>query len=231
MDATNLPVMSGFDAILFDLDGTLVDSVEDIALAVNHVRQRLDMPALPLPTVKSYVGDGVRLLFQRALDTRDESLITQAVEWWRPYYLEHCLANTRPYPGIMSLLDSLKHQNIPMAVVSNKNQGACLAVLDGLKMTSFFKIVVGGDSTSERKPDAAPFQLALQSLGVPASESLMVGDSLNDILGARNLGMKSVGVAWGLSPLDEMKQADFLVHRADEILSLTLQPPVPQFPD
>src|SRR3989442_605799 len=107
----------GFDVMLFDLDGTLIDSAIDIAGAVNHVREKMGLHPLPVELVRSYVGDGVRVLMERALKTEEASVLNQAIALWHPHYEAHCLENTTLYPGILDMLRDLSSRGVEMAVV------------------------------------------------------------------------------------------------------------------
>ena len=187
-----------YDAVLFDLDGTLIDSREDITAAVNHVRTSMGLTALPLSVVEEYVGDGVRLLLERALGTADAGTIDRALAVMRPYYLDHCLDRTSLYPGIAGMLEALAAcPGLRLGVVSNKPERPSERVLAGLGVRGRFAAVVGGDSTAARKPDPAPIRLALERAGVAGGRVLMVGDGPNDVEGARRAGFARCGVTWG----------------------------------
>ncbi len=213
---------SKFDAIFFDLDGTLVDSVADIAASANHVRATMGKSPLPVPTVRSYVGDGIHSLFQRVLETKDPTTIEQAISLWRPHYIEHCLDQTILYSGIADLLIQLTALKIPMAVVTNKPVSPSEKILAGLSVRNHFASVVGGDTISERKPNPAPFLLALKQLNLTSRRILVVGDASNDIEGARNAGMTSCGVLWGIGHPDAIRKLnpDHIVSHPAEILSV-----------
>ena len=197
---------SRYDAVFFDLDGTLIDSREDLAAAVNHVRAALLLGPLPVPVVQSYIGDGVRLLLERSLGTSDDALLDRALGLMRPYYLEHCLDRTTLYDGIDDLLRALGAvPGLPLGVVSNKPQAPSEKVLNGLGLLGRFAAVVGGDAAGARKPDPAPFRLAAERAGVAGGRILVVGDSPNDIEGARRAGYESCGVLWGICPPDRVR--------------------------
>jgi phosphoglycolate phosphatase len=214
-----------FDAVLFDLDGTLVDSREDITAAVNHVRASLGQAPLPVSLVQTYVGDGVRVLLERALGTADPAAIERGLGVLRPYYLEHCLDRTRLYPGIADLLEALTAvRGLSLGVVSNKPEAPSEKILAGLGVRRRFAAVVGGDSTTARKPDAAPFRLAAERAGVTGGRVLVVGDSPNDIEGARRAGWASCGVLWGIGTEERIRGArpDFVVAAPDEVRALVV---------
>jgi phosphoglycolate phosphatase len=187
-----------FDAVFFDLDGTLVDSSTDIGLAANYVREQMNLPRLEIDLIKSYVGDGVRLLMSRALQSEDASLLDRAISIWEPFYKVNCLLNTVLYPGIEQVLEQLHSDRIPMAVVSNKPACFCEQILEGLKIEKYFGSVVGGDSAPNRKPHPEPMWLAAEQLKLTSKSILVVGDSSHDITAANKAGYKSCGVLWGI---------------------------------
>lgn len=206
--AASLPRMSplpGPDCLLFDLDGTLVDSVTDISRSANHVRRSLGMGPLAESELAGYVGDGATMLMRRALAGRhDEPELPAGVDLreqirkFRAHYHEHCLEHTRPYPGVIETLRALAP--LPMAIVSNKPEAMCEKIAAGLGMTAWLGAVVGAQPDVPVKPDPALLGVALERLGVaPGPGVWMVGDSPNDILAARALGLGAIAVSWGLS--------------------------------
>lgn len=220
-----------FDAVLFDLDGTLVDSFDDIAASANHALVAVGRAPLPAPLIKSYVGEGIHVLMRRALGSENPDLIARAVASWRPHYEAHCLDRTLPYDGIVPLLQSLAAAGVKLGVVSNKLEGLTVATVNGLGWKSLFGAVVGGDTTPQRKPDAAPLRHAAARLGVTGGRILVVGDTANDLGAARAAGWPSCAVAWGQIPGEELRklQPDFLVRHPREIEAIVLgsrpQPP------
>lgn len=215
-----------FDALMFDLDGTLIDSSVDIAMAANHVREVLKLPLLSLEQVQSYIGDGVRTLLSRALQTKDESEIDRAVEIWRPFYQKHCLDHTKTYAGIDQMLQELGSTGIPLGVVSNKPVQFCNQIIEGLDLGKYFKSIVGGDSAVERKPHPAPLYLAAKELKVEGNRILMIGDSENDILSAQKAGFKSCGVLWGIGLEKGIRDAgpDYIIQMPSDVSRLIRTP-------
>ncbi len=185
--------------LVWDLDGTLVDSMEDIATSVNAVRNHHGMAPLPLGTVRSYVGSGARELIQKALDGR-ETALSEALAFFVAHYQEHLLDQTRAYPGIPELLETLHSQGLTMAVLTNKPLAHSEAILKGLHLDSPFLRICGGDSFPTRKPDPAGILTLLAELGIAPGEALMIGDSDNDTLTAHRAGMWSLGVTYGYAP-------------------------------
>lgn len=184
-----------FTPILFDLDGTLVNSGKDIAQACNRTLVRLGLQTLPEAEIISYVGDGIRRLMEKTLAGKPDGEIDAAVEDFRADYRQSCLVHTVPFPGIMELLRDLKEH--PVAVVTNKPARFSRAIIDGLEMTGYIDAMVGGDEAA-LKPSGDPLILACERLGVEPASGLMVGDFENDILAGWAAGMKTCGVLWGL---------------------------------
>jgi phosphoglycolate phosphatase len=184
-----------FTPILFDLDGTLVDSGKDIAQAANRTLVRLGLETLPEEEIISFVGDGIRRLMEKTLGPHPEMDVDAAVKDFRADYRQSCLVYTVPYPGIMDLLRDLKDH--PVAVVTNKPAPFSKAIIDGLGMSEFIDAQVGGDE-AELKPAPDPLLLACKRLGIGPAAGLMVGDFVKDIQAGRAAGMKTCGVLWGL---------------------------------
>ncbi|MCC7517691.1 MAG: phosphoglycolate phosphatase [Verrucomicrobiae bacterium] len=215
-----------FAAVLFDLDGTLVDSFADIAASANHALAALGRTPHPAATIKGWVGEGIQVLMQRALDARDPELIARAVAAWRPHYEAHCLDQTRPYEGIVPMLERLRGAGLPLGVVSNKLERLTRLALEGLALASFFDVVVGGDTTSARKPDPTPLRFAAEKLGLSRGRLLFAGDTANDLDAARAAGWTSCAVLWGQCDEAALRLhcPDHIVAHPREIVALALGP-------
>ena len=186
-------------AILFDLDGTLVDSVPDLAAAVNALLAELGRPALGLPQVTGMVGDGTSALVERALaasGARDTPL-RAALDRFLALYEAEPTRLTRPYAGVPRVLDELAAAGWRLGVCTNKPERATRAVLAGLDLERFFRVVLGGDSGPTRKPDPGPLRAALERLGSAPGSAVMIGDHRNDVLAAQAAGMPVVFARWG----------------------------------
>ncbi|MGE5111554.1 MAG: HAD-IA family hydrolase [Acidobacteriaceae bacterium] len=190
--------------LIFDLDGTLVDSQLDIAHAVNAMLRDLGRPELPIDVISTYIGDGAPMLIRRALnDPTDERLFTQSLDFFIRYYREHKLDNTYVYAGMREALESIREASngaIRMAVLSNKPVRPSQGIVDGLGLSEFFFEVYGGNSFATKKPDPEGARSLLEQAAVLPEEAVMVGDSHNDTLTARNAGMWSIGCTFGLTP-------------------------------
>jgi phosphoglycolate phosphatase len=183
--------------LVFDLDGTLVDSKEDLANAVNVALESFDLPPLPHPTIYSYVGDGASVLIRRALPPEKAGLLQNVLDRFLSYYRRHLLDTTRPYPGVVGALR--KWAGIyRMAVLTNKGVAMSREILSGLSLDGYFFEVLGGDSFATKKPDPEGLIHILRTAGVEASEAIMVGDSRNDVLAGRAAGAVTCGVTYGL---------------------------------
>ncbi len=212
---------------VWDLDGTLVDSKLDLAHAVNAMLRHFNRPQLPLEIVASYVGDGAAMLIRRALgDPRDHELVQSALDYFLSYYREHKLDNTFPYAGIPEVLQSLTAQrngNAPlvMTVLSNKPVKPSRDIVQGLGLGKYFQQVYGGNSIETKKPDPLGARALMQEFHTRAEETVMIGDSHNDILTAENAGMWSIGVTYGFLPESLQKAPpDVLVDTPEEILTV-----------
>lgn len=221
-------------AIAFDLDGTLVDSLVDLAAAANAMRTQLGMTALDAKAVEHYVGDGVAVLVHRALcnarDGRaDEALWQQGLVAFVQYYRAHLTVHTRAYAGMETALKLFKKHDLPLAVVTNKNEVLAVELLQQLGLLDYFSLVIGGDTLPEKKPSARPLQHCAHVLGVAAANLLMVGDSANDIQAAKAAGCLSVGVRWGYADMDVLWQnpatrADWVFSKPTDIYDHLWQP-------
>ena len=210
-----------FDVIIFDLDGTLVDSRVDLANSVNYTRTRLGLSPVPNELVYTYVGDGAFLLLQRALGPGfEEAEVREAVKSFLENYCQHLLDHTLLYPGVEETLEQMEH--LALTVLTNKPVGPSISILKGLGVLEKFKLVYGGDSFPQKKPHPAGIQRILTETGIPPHRALMVGDSRNDIMTGRNAGISTCGVTYGLAP-DQLKDPspDYLIDDIRELPDLT----------
>lgn len=192
------------DAFLFDLDGTLVDSIPDLTKAINLLRKELDLPAVTSEQVRSYVGDGVGLLLQRALPEEFYNMTRRTR--FMEIYTEHLTDETLIYPGILTFLEM--HRDKPMAVVTNKPQLLADILVDRLELAPFFQSVIGAELALQKKPHPDMVHRALELLDCRAEHTVLLGDHHVDLRAARAAGVKSCFCAWGLGHNDGL-QADF----------------------
>ena len=189
------------DLLIFDLDGTLIDSKLDLAQAVNATRAHVGMSTLDNELVYSYVGNGAPVLIRRALGAKATELeVEEALEFFLEFYREHYLDHTVLYPGVREALDRFREHGKHMAVLTNKPVVISKAILAGLGVGPHFFRVYGGNSFDFKKPNPVGVETLIRESGVPAARTLMIGDSSVDIQTARNAGIPSVGVTWGFQP-------------------------------
>ena len=189
-------------AIAFDLDGTLVDSIADLAASANAMRQALGLPPLDAERIKGHVGDGVASLVHRALTNdkdgqADEALWAQGFTLFIQHYRANLTTHTRMYPGVAESLNLLRSLELPLVVITNKSHRLAAPLLAELGIDSAFSMILGGDSLPEKKPSALPLLHAAAVLNVKPQEMIMVGDSENDILCANKAGALAVAVSYG----------------------------------
>jgi phosphoglycolate phosphatase len=201
------------DAFLFDLDGTLIDSIPDLTKAVNLLRDELDLPAVTSVEVRSYVGDGVGLLVQRALP---EGLFsTERRKRFTEIYSEHLTDETLIYPGIMMFLET--HRDKPMAVVTNKPQPLADIIVERLGLAPFFQCVIGAELSLQRKPHPDMVHRALDLLKSIPERTVLFGDHHVDLRAAHAAGVKSCFCAWGLGHDDGLR-ADYQATSTADLL-------------
>ena len=210
-----------FAHVAFDLDGTLIDSRHDLASCVNHVLRTMRLPELDPKVLYGYVGEGARVLVERALGPSRRARFDEGVALFMEYYGDHLLDATRPYPGMVELLDALAERGVALSVLTNKPIGFSRAILDGLALTPRFVGVIGSDSLPTRKPDPAGLDELRRLSATPRERTLLVGDSGIDVETARAGGVAFCGVSWGLSPDTLLAAApERVVDDAAEILAL-----------
>jgi phosphoglycolate phosphatase len=211
------PRQPRFAVVLFDLDGTLVETRRDIATGVNAMLDERGLGPLSVEQVSRHVGSGARVLVTRCLaefgvEVSTDTEIDAAYASFHRAYAFHLLDTTRPYDGIDAMCRALEEAHISMAIVSNKPEDLSRRVLEGVGLARYFPVVVGGDSLPVRKPDPAPLFHALKLMGIEAAAAtqpvLMVGDSDIDIRAARAAGMPVAAVSWGFAPSAELEAAE-----------------------
>ena len=194
---------SSIRLLIFDLDGTLIDSRLDLVYSVNATLEHLGRAPLAHEVIESYVGNGVAALVHRALGPGAfEEQVKHAQEFFLDYYRAHMLDNTVLYPGVREALEALGGRS--MAVLTNKPVRFSEEILEGLDAARYFRFVYGGNSFSCKKPDPVGVQTLLRDVGASVNEAMMIGDSAVDVRTARNAGIWSCGVSYGLG-LESMR--------------------------
>jgi phosphoglycolate phosphatase len=217
--------MKPIRAVIFDLDGTLLDTLDNIAAAVNCTLAAYDMPPRSREQVRSFVGNGVKNLIDRAVaDGTDEQTTARVLADFKPYYAEHTMDFTVPYDGILPALDRLKAAGIKMAVVSNKPD-ASTAALCRRFFADYIDVAYGDHPDRPRKPAPDSTFDALARLRVPADEAIFVGDGDADVQTAINAGIPCLSVTWGFRDAEDLRNvgatvfADTPAQMADYILN------------
>jgi phosphoglycolate phosphatase len=191
-------------AVIFDLDGTLVDTAPDLMRATNHVLESKGRRAISMDEVRVFVGHGARALLKRGLEATgglpQDYDIESDYRVFVAYYSANICEGSAPFPGLVALLDRLKGEGFGLGVCTNKLEGLSVQLLDALDLSRYFGSVVGPDTLGIAKPDPRPFREAVERLGLVAPRAVMVGDSETDVLTARNAGVPVIGVPFGYTP-------------------------------
>lgn len=209
-------------AVIFDLDGTLLNTLGDLRAATNHALEVRGLPPHSMEEIRQFIGNGIRLLICRAMpEGTPEAEIDAALDDFKTYYAAHIHDRTVPYDGIPQLLTALKKRGIQVAVLSNKIDSASQQLIE-----YFFPgktdVVFGEHVGVPRKPDPTSCRMVMQQLGVQPEQVLYVGDSGTDMQTAKNAGLYAVGVTWGFRSKEVLLEygADVLVHRPEQILQI-----------
>jgi phosphoglycolate phosphatase len=215
-----------FPAVLFDLDGTLLDTLEDIADSANEVLLSLKLPPHEVAAYKQFVGEGVQRLFEKALPAqrRNASLIAQCAAQFNEEYARCWDLKTHPYDGVLSLLEGLRDQGLPLAVLSNKPQAFTVQCVDRYFPAGTFRCVLGQREGVPRKPDPAGALEIAAALGVLPDRMAYLGDSSIDMQTAVRAGMYAIGAQWGFRSREELLAhgAAAVIERPEQLLPLVL---------
>jgi phosphoglycolate phosphatase len=211
------------ELLIFDLDGTLIDSKRDLADSVNAMRLHLGEPPLADETVYSYVGNGAPVLVRRALPGRPEEEIQRGLGYFLEYYRDHMLDATTLYPGVREALDELLANNVKMAVLTNKPVRFSEHLIKGLGLDGHFFRIYGGNSFEEKKPHPKGIELLMEESGIGRAETIMVGDSAVDVMTARNAQVRACGVSWGFQPETfAAAPPDFVIDDMKELVGMVV---------
>jgi phosphoglycolate phosphatase len=207
-------------AVLFDLDGTLVDSLQDLTDAVNHMLSGFGRPALTPSEVQQLVGKGARNLIQRALATDSPDDIESGLATFTEFNATHIADKSCLYPGAQNLLQQLAADGIRLAVVSNKNESLSRLILKALDVDAYFDCIAGGDSFAEMKPSPLPLLRVIEGLNCIPAQAVMVGDSINDIQAGNLAGIVTIGCTWGYGSSEELNEAGFSADSCSDIINI-----------
>jgi phosphoglycolate phosphatase len=211
-------------AALFDLDGTLLDSLHDIGAAMNHALTTQGLPVHPLSDYRHFVGEGVQVLVSRAVAPEHAHLREPVLATYRAFYAEHMMDHTRPFPGVREVLERLVGEGVKLAVLSNKPDASTRRLVEALLPDMPFGAIYGERAGVPRKPDPTSALGIAAELGVEPGDCAFVGDTAVDMDTARAAGMYGVGVTWGFRDVEELQThgARVLARTADELLQALL---------
>ena len=204
--------------IIYDLDGTLVDTLQDIAQAANHMLAQLGLPPKPTEEIRRYIGSGLHELVCRCLQTDDHQRIDQGARLYRAFYTQHLLDFSRLYPYAQTVLDYFRARH--QAVITNKPNPYSRQILEALGVASYFFKLIAGDEEFPKKPDPTAVQALMRAAGAKPSETVFVGDSLIDIETGRQAGILTVGIEHGFAENDELSSADLIVKDFSVLLEV-----------
>ena len=211
--------------IVFDLDGTLIDSAQDLAISMNATRAHLQLSPLDPKLIYSFVGNGAATLVRRALGPEaSEELNHAALDFFLKYYGEHALEHTRLYDGVQEAIDQLVAEGHQLAVLTNKPVKISRNIIAALELAGEFSTVYGGDSFAAKKPDPQGLVSILAESGTSNENAWMVGDSGVDVQTAKNAGVRSCGVTWGFQPdACRAENPDLLIDTPDQLKFLSAE--------
>lgn len=210
-------------AVIFDLDGTLIDSLEDIAINANKVLRQLNCPTHSHEQYKYFVGDGARVLIENAMPKYiSKNYLDDALKLFIEFYEQNLHTNTKPYSGIKALLDELVSQNIPLAILSNKPDKFTKLYVETLLPDIPFVVVSGQKESVEKKPHPAGALDIANKFQIEPQDIYFVGDTSTDMKTAKNANMVAVGVSWGFRTVQELQEsgADFIITTPNKLLEL-----------
>ena len=209
--------------ILYDLDGTLVDTLADLTAAANHMLSALAAPTLSPDEVRQHVGSGVQELVARCLKTGDPQRVARGVELYRAYYGRHLLDHSQLYPGAHAILEHFKQRR--QGVVTNKPQSYSQEILEALGVSTYLRDLVAGDAGYPKKPDPSAVRALMQREGVAAADAVFIGDSPIDVETGRNAGIATVAVLHGFTGETQLRAAapDVVVRDFSALLAVARQ--------
>lgn len=211
-----------YKAVLYDMDGTVLDTLADLTDAVNHALAHFDLPQTTARRVRAALGNGAaRLIAETVPQGTDAALIDEVLRYYKPYYDAHCNEKTAPYPGIIELMRCLNAAGVKQAVISNKPDNAVRQLADAF-FPGLLELAVGESETVRRKPCPDAVNAAVAAMGLEKAECVYIGDTEVDILTAQNAAIDCIAVAWGFRDEEALKQAhaQTIVHTADELYAV-----------
>lgn len=206
--------------IIFDLDGTLVDSLDDLTASVNHMLASFGRPVICRDEVRGMVGQGAAVLVRRAMPGATDDDLQRGLDIFLAHNESHLVDRTVPFQGVVATLRALKQAGHVMVVVTNKNESLSRSLLAILELSDFFHGIYGADSLPSRKPSPEPLLHVMAQLGFPPAETLMIGDSINDIASGNGAGVTTIGCTWGYGDDAELADASWRIDRFADLLHL-----------
>ncbi|MEJ7925577.1 HAD family hydrolase [Sphingobium sp. AN641] len=211
-----------FDIVGFDLDGTLLDTSGDLAAAVNHAIGTIHRPPFPVGAIRPFVGKGAKVMLERALAESggcDEGLVAQLLPVLLDYYQQNLAIHSIPYPGMLAAMDALDAAGVKLAICTNKAERFAVPLMHQLGLADRFASIIGGDTVGIAKPDPAPIHAMIERAG--GGRCIFLGDTINDIAGARNAGIPSIAVSFGFldGPVEHLN-ADAVIDHFDELVPM-----------
>lgn len=204
--------------VIFDLDGTLIDSRMDITNALNYALEPYSFAQLSVEDTVKIIGEGITRLIEKLVGEREIPMKADVTERFLAYYTQHILDCTKEYPGVRDTLEKLT--SYQKAVISNKKESLSRRALEGLGLLHYFDVIIGSDTTPERKPSPLPILRLLAELHVQSREAIIVGDSNYDVDAGKAAGITTVAVTYGYRPREVIAHADFLIDRMDDLVPL-----------
>ena len=219
------------ELILFDLDGTLIDSALDLALSVNFMLRSVNHNEFSEEIIDSWVGNGAQTLVKRALsgsktvdENIDGNLFDKSLSIFLEYYKNNLCVKTTPYPNVKATLQTLKNDGYKLAIITNKPFDFIEPILQQLELDNLFELCIGGDSLAEKKPSPLPLQYMCKKFNIKPRNTLMIGDSKNDILAAKAANIQSIAVSYGYNYGEDIRvyEPDYTIDNFADILELLL---------
>ncbi len=212
--------MKKIKAIIFDFDGTLVDTKIDIARSVNFLLKEENLPPIPEEKIYEFIGNGTDVLLEKSFSYVNGKIRDGVIDRFFKIYEEHMLDNTKPFPNILDVIDKIKDRSL--YILTNKHERFAVKILKHFGILNYFKEVVGADTFGVKKPDPFGIIRIINKESVDRKKVLMIGDSAIDIKTGKNAGVLTCGVLWGLGKIDELRREnpDFLINKPCEILDI-----------
>jgi phosphoglycolate phosphatase len=205
--------------IIFDLDGTLVDSSVDICHAINYAIEGTGIKPVSVERTIQLIGEGISRLFEKLVEAeKSDADRDMLAARFMEHYNAHLTDNTPLYPGVKDTLESLKEYR--KVIITNKRQDASAKILDTLGIAKYFDFIAGSDTTPGKKPSPIPIQFVLEKYGLKPDDAVIIGDSNFDVEAGKAAGIKTIAVTYGYRPLEALKQADFIVNSMPEVIPI-----------